>query len=99
MILAGVPGELTTMAGRRFRNQIDKVAGNSIPGVKTIIAGLSNDYSYYITTFEEYQVSMPLLYLILFKNLFKNLGDHIDIRFNDMRAQQQFTDLILYRLI
>ena len=61
MILAGVPGELTTMAGRRLRNQIDKVAGNSIPGVKTIIAGLSNDYSYYITTFEEYQVTFVIL--------------------------------------
>ncbi len=58
MILAGVPGELTTMAGRRFRNQIEEVVGDSIPNVKTIIAGLSNDYSYYITTFEEYQVSI-----------------------------------------
>jgi len=56
VILAGVPGEMTTMAGRRFRNQIDKVAGDSIPNVKTIIAGLSNVYTHYITTYEEYQV-------------------------------------------
>jgi len=60
VIIAGVPGEFTTMAGRRFRNQIDKVASDSIPGVKTIIAGLSNVYTHYITTFEEYQVSISL---------------------------------------
>ena len=61
MILAGVPGEITTMAGRRLRNQIDKMVGDSIPNVKAIIAGLSNVYSHYITTFEEYQVSISLL--------------------------------------
>ena len=61
VILAGVPGEITTMAGRRLRNQIDKMVGDSIPNVKAIIAGLSNVYSHYITTFEEYQVSISLL--------------------------------------
>jgi len=60
VILAGVPGELTTMAGRRLRNQINKVVGDSIPNLKTIIAGLSNGYSHYITTFKEYQVSTSL---------------------------------------
>ncbi len=60
MILAGVPGELTTMAGRRLRNQINEVVGDAIPNVKTIIAGLSNVYSQYVTTFEEYQVSISL---------------------------------------
>jgi len=60
VILAGVPGELTTMAGRRLRNQINEVVGDAIPNVKTIIAGLSNVYSQYVTTFEEYQVSISL---------------------------------------
>lgn len=50
-----VPGELTTMAGRRVR---ETVAGSLQPlgdDIVPVIAGLSNTYTHYVTTFEEYQ--------------------------------------------
>lgn len=61
LILAAVPGELTTMAGRRLRNKISAVAvATGGKDTEVIIAGLSNIYTSYITTPEEYQVrSMP----------------------------------------
>lgn len=53
VVVAGVPGEFTTMSGRRLREAIRKVTGDEIT---VIVAGLSNTYSDYITTPEEYQV-------------------------------------------
>ena len=56
--LVGVPGEFSTMSGRRLRKTIRETIiknggdSNSI----VIIAGLSNAYTHYITTFEEYAV-------------------------------------------
>ncbi|KAJ8730529.1 hypothetical protein PYW08_001942 [Mythimna loreyi] len=50
--LAAVPGEFTTMSGRRLRNIIAKTAPEA---KKVVIAGLSNIYSDYIATPEEYQ--------------------------------------------
>lgn len=53
--LLAVPGELTTMAGRRVR---ETVAGSLQPlgdDIVPVIAGLSNTYTHYVTTFEEYQ--------------------------------------------
>lgn len=59
LYIAGIPGELTTMSGRRLRKIVKKAImkspeydGNE-PYV--VIAGLSNVYTHYITTFEEYQ--------------------------------------------
>ena len=57
MVIVGVPGEFTTMAGRRLRNtvaQAFKDAGAPVPTVS--IAGLANAYSHYIATYEEYSV-------------------------------------------
>lgn len=59
LFILGVPGEFTTMAGRRLREAVEGVlaeAGAFPPGGKVVIAGLANTYSSYITTFEEYQV-------------------------------------------
>lgn len=53
-IVVGVPGEFSTMAGRRLRRTVSNVAGPKITNVA--ISGLSNTYSSYITTLEEYQV-------------------------------------------
>ena len=69
MLLLAVPGEFTTMAGRwetsaffsqpiqrcfrRLRESIAETAG--IEGSKVVVAGLSNTYTHYITTWEEYQ--------------------------------------------
>ena len=48
----------STMSGRRLRESVKKVLlENGFPsGVTVVIAGLSNTYSDYVTTFEEYQV-------------------------------------------
>lgn len=53
--IAAVPGEFTTMSGRRLKNIIKKAIGSSDATV--IIAGLSNHYTDYIATYEEYQAS------------------------------------------
>lgn len=61
LILLVVFAEFTTMAGRRLRNAVRMVLtsgrnnelGNN---VHIVIAGLTNTYSQYVTTYEEYQV-------------------------------------------
>lgn len=61
MVILSVPGEFTTMAGRRLRDAVKKVltSGSSKEfgnNVHVVIAGLTNTYSQYVTTFEEYQI-------------------------------------------
>jgi len=58
LVLLNVPGEFTTMSGRRLRETVREVliAGGLPPDTEVVIAGLTNTYSDYITTFEEYQV-------------------------------------------
>ncbi|XP_045113665.1 neutral ceramidase-like [Portunus trituberculatus] len=52
-----VPGEFTTMCGRRFREKVASVlAAAGMEDVVPVLAGLSNEYSHYITTWEEYQM-------------------------------------------
>ncbi|KAJ2950252.1 hypothetical protein O0L34_g11614 [Tuta absoluta] len=51
LFLAAVPGEFTTMSGRRLRDVVGKMSGAK----KVVLAGLSNIYSDYIATPEEYQ--------------------------------------------
>ncbi|XP_045768762.1 neutral ceramidase [Maniola jurtina] len=51
LFLAAVPGEFTTMSGRRLRNVVAKSSGAK----RVVLAGLSNIYSDYIATPEEYQ--------------------------------------------
>jgi neutral ceramidase len=61
LFILGAPSEFTTMAGRRLREAIreqlvaDKVVARAEDAV-VVIAGLSNAYASYTTTFEEYQV-------------------------------------------
>ncbi|KAG6451901.1 hypothetical protein O3G_MSEX007377 [Manduca sexta] len=52
LFIAAVPGEFTTMSGRRLRNIIRKTAPEAR---KVVLAGLSNIYSDYIASPEEYQ--------------------------------------------
>lgn len=53
LLIVGVPGEMTTMSGRRLREELAEVMGPQ--GVEQIvIAGLANAYGGYITTPEEY---------------------------------------------
>jgi len=56
-VILAVPGELTTMSGRRLVAAVRDVVEDSWgPEVHIVIAGLSNTYSSYVTTWEEYQV-------------------------------------------
>lgn len=57
MVILAVPGEFTTMAGRRLRKAVADAVGDAWgDDVHYVIAGLSNTYSSYITTYEEYSV-------------------------------------------
>eukprot|EP00117_Sycon_ciliatum_P000562 scpid53224/ scgid6579/ Neutral ceramidase B; Acylsphingosine deacylase 2B; N-acylsphingosine amidohydrolase 2B len=57
LLIAAVPGEFTTMSGRRLRNALKKlvVSMGWSEDTTVVIAGLSGTYSDYITTYEEYQ--------------------------------------------
>ncbi|HHF0526175.1 TPA: neutral/alkaline ceramidase [Legionella anisa] len=52
LVIAGVPGEFTTMSGRRIKNLLHEAF--LVPEKHVVIAGLSNSYAGYITTPEEY---------------------------------------------
>eukprot|EP01117_Protostelium_nocturnum_P006825 TRINITY_DN2451_c0_g3_i2.p2 TRINITY_DN2451_c0_g3~~TRINITY_DN2451_c0_g3_i2.p2 ORF type:complete len:723 (+),score=222.91 TRINITY_DN2451_c0_g3_i2:3379-5547(+) len=57
LVIVAVPGEFTTMSGRRLRNTVMdtlKSLGAADENTHVVIAGLSNDYSHYIATKEEY---------------------------------------------
>jgi neutral ceramidase len=56
-VIIGVPGEFTTMSGRRLRNTVQQVLSkHGLSDGIPVIAGLSNAYSHYIATHEEYVV-------------------------------------------
>ncbi|KAI4317008.1 hypothetical protein L6164_024922 [Bauhinia variegata] len=60
LIILSVPGEFTTMAGRRLREAVKETLISSSKGefgeeTHVVIAGLTNTYSQYVATFEEYQ--------------------------------------------
>jgi len=59
IVIVAVPGEFTTMSGRRLRKTVMDTLlslGAADNNTKVIIAGLSNDYSHYVATREEYSV-------------------------------------------
>ncbi|KAG9510793.1 Neutral ceramidase, partial [Fragariocoptes setiger] len=81
LAIVGLPGEFTTMSGRRVRNAVAEVlnrtptpvptpgmttTGQTLekksslqqekPAYKVVLSGLSNVYTSYVTTFEEYQM-------------------------------------------
>ncbi|CAI0392992.1 unnamed protein product [Linum tenue] len=57
LVILSVPGEFTTMAGRRLRDAVKQVLTNDKnEKLHVVIAGLTNTYSQYITTFEEYEI-------------------------------------------
>lgn len=58
LYIVAIPGELTTMSGRRMRNAVTEAIKENQPGgadPHVVIAGLSNVYTHYIATYEEYQ--------------------------------------------
>ncbi|XP_049915313.1 neutral ceramidase isoform X1 [Epinephelus moara] len=56
--VVAVPGEMTTMSGRRLREAVKQEleSEGEFQDSEVVIAGLSNVYTHYITTYEEYQV-------------------------------------------
>lgn len=61
LVILSVPGEFTTMAGRRLRDAVKTVltsegSGEFSSNVHVVIAGLTNTYSQYVTTIEEYEM-------------------------------------------
>lgn len=57
LVILGVPGEPTTMSGRRMRAVVGSVMENNGFEPRVVVSGLANEYIHYITTPEEYQVS------------------------------------------
>ena len=58
LYILSAPSEFTTMAGRRLRSAVKSVLQDYLKEDEEIfitIAGLSNTYSSYVTTYEEYQ--------------------------------------------
>lgn len=53
LVIAGVPGEFTTMSGRRLKALLHDTFQDKIHHV--VIAGLTNSYAGYVTTPEEYE--------------------------------------------
>ncbi|KAM5243932.1 neutral ceramidase [Hipposideros larvatus] len=57
LAIAAIPGEFTTMSGRRFREAIKaEFATYGMQNMTVVISGLCNVYTHYIATYEEYQV-------------------------------------------
>lgn len=56
-VIVGLPGEFVTMAGRRVRNDLRALAQNiGRNNIPVFLSGMSNTYSSYTTTLEEYQI-------------------------------------------
>lgn len=58
LFIVSVPSEFTTMSGRRARKAIQEIVQPMLPVGQTahiVISGLTNGYSSYVTTFEEFQ--------------------------------------------
>lgn len=55
-VIAGLPGEFTTMTGRRLNTEIRSVGSRFGRNLYPILSGITNMYSSYVVTFEEYQL-------------------------------------------
>ncbi|XP_067100975.1 neutral ceramidase [Osmerus mordax] len=58
LAVVAIPGEMTTMSGRRIREAVKQElqSQGSFKDAEVVLAGLSNIYTHYITTYEEYQI-------------------------------------------
>ncbi|XP_057387106.1 neutral ceramidase isoform X2 [Balaenoptera acutorostrata] len=56
LAITAIPGEFTTMSGRRLREAVqEEFATYGMLNMTVVISGLCNVYTHYITTYEEYQ--------------------------------------------
>lgn len=56
LTIIGQPSEITTMAGRRLRDTVKATLDKDGTSNTVVIAGLSNEYTQYVTTPEEYDM-------------------------------------------
>ncbi|KAL4710666.1 hypothetical protein ACJJTC_003302 [Scirpophaga incertulas] len=56
LAVAGVPGEPTTMAGRRVRRVVGAAMQQRGYTPRVVVGGLTNEYIHYVATYDEYQV-------------------------------------------
>ncbi|KAM7330093.1 hypothetical protein ACRRTK_011706 [Alexandromys fortis] len=88
LAIAAIPGEFTTMSGRRFREAVKKEF--ELYGMKdmtVVVSGLCNVYTHYITTYEEYQDTVanmssgpePPFFENLIATLIPNIADRAPI--------------------
>jgi len=55
LFIIGAPAEFSTMAGRRLRDTVaQSLAKNGVTNATVVLAALSNAYSHYVTTPQEY---------------------------------------------
>uniref|UniRef100_A0A6I8N2E8 Neutral ceramidase n=1 Tax=Ornithorhynchus anatinus TaxID=9258 RepID=A0A6I8N2E8_ORNAN len=60
LAIVAIPGELTTMSGRRLREAVQsEFESEGQQNMNVVISGLCNVYTHYITTYEEYQNTVP----------------------------------------
>ncbi|MCT4581336.1 MAG: neutral/alkaline non-lysosomal ceramidase N-terminal domain-containing protein [Flavobacteriales bacterium] len=57
VVILGVPGEITTVAGRRLEKQMERML-EEVGVQKVILSSYANSYMGYITTQEEYEVQL-----------------------------------------
>ena len=55
VVILSVPAEFTVTAGWRLRKTVERAFAEHGVTVQTIVSGLANAYSGYVTTYEEYQ--------------------------------------------
>ena len=84
--IVAVPGEFTTMAGRRLKNVVkdEMVKTQKFEQPTVVVAGLSNYYTSYVTTYEEYQVNN------MFEMRLNRSENKRNFSFNDTRERPQF---------
>uniref|UniRef100_A0A8C4LXX5 Neutral ceramidase n=1 Tax=Equus asinus asinus TaxID=83772 RepID=A0A8C4LXX5_EQUAS len=84
LAITALPGEFTTMSGRRFREAVQaEFASYGMQNMTVVTSGLCNVYTHYITTYEEYQDSVanlssgpePPFFKQLITNLIANIVD------------------------
>ncbi|ERL84934.1 neutral ceramidase [Dendroctonus ponderosae] len=85
--MIAVPGEFTTMSGRRLRDTVKTalISSGGDPTTEVVLTGLSNTYTSYIATFEEYQLQRyegaATIFgphtLQIYQSIYKNLAEAI----------------------
>ncbi|XP_051883476.1 neutral ceramidase [Pristis pectinata] len=113
LAIVAVPGEFTTMSGRRLRENVKREleSTGTLKDVDVVVAGLCNVYTHYITTYEEYQVQRYeaastiygphtlSAYIQMFKGLAKAIAENSVDKLPQGPEPPNFSDKILISLL